>query len=57
MLQVKLKAAWVARATGMTEDEEELRRRYRLTRHTGVRETPKDKTGNKQARREFSGPS
>ena len=43
-----MKAVWFAYATGMKEDEEKVLRRTRLTRCTGVKETPKDKTGNKQ---------
>ena len=39
---------WVAYATGLKEDEEAVMRRYRLTRCTDVKETPQDKTGNKQ---------
>ena len=45
---MKNKAVWLAYAVGFKEDEEAKMRRYRLTRCTGVKETPKDKTGNKQ---------
>ena len=45
---MKCKAEWFAYAAGLKEDEEEVMRRYRLTRCTDVKETPKDKTGNKQ---------
>ena len=43
---MKANAIWFAKQ--FQEDEEVLRRRLTLTRHTGVRQTPKDKTGNKQ---------
>lgn len=46
--QVKNKAVWFAYAVGFKEDEEAVMRRNRLTRCTDVKETPKDKTGNKQ---------
>ena len=45
--QVKHKADMFAHAVGFKEDEEAVRRRMTLTRCTDVRETPKDKTGNK----------
>ena len=47
-IQVKNKAVWFAYAVGFKEDEEAVMRRNRLTRCTDVKETPKDKTGNKQ---------
>ena len=45
--QVKHKAERLSYALGFKEDEEKVRRRLTITRTTGVRETPKDKTGNK----------
>ena len=46
--QVKNKAVWFAYAVGLAEDEEAVMGRNRLTRCTDVKETPKDKTGNKE---------
>ena len=50
-----MKAVWFAYATGLKEDEETIIRRNRLTRCTEVRETPPDKTGNKQDFFSFGG--
>ena len=44
---MKNKAFWFAYAVGLKEDEEAVMRRNRLTRCTDVKETPKDKTGNR----------
>ena len=44
---MKNKAVWFAYAVGLKEDEEAVMRRNRLTRCTDVKETPKDKTGNR----------
>ena len=45
--QIKNDAVWLSYALGFKEDEEAVRRRLTRTRCTGVRETPKNKTGNK----------
>ena len=45
---MKNKAVWFAYAVGLKDDEEAVMRRNRLTRCTDVKETPKDKTGNRQ---------
>jgi len=45
--QVKVLAVKFAYVAGCKEDEEAKKRRLTLTRTTGVRETPKDRTGNK----------
>ena len=46
--QIKNDAVWLAYTLGFKEDEQAVRRRQTRTRCTGVRETPRDKTGNKQ---------
>ena len=46
--EVKNKAVEMSYALGFKQDEEAYRRRWTLTRHTDIRETPKDKTGNRQ---------
>ena len=46
--EVKNKAEQISYAVGFKEDEAAYKRRWTLTRHTGVRETPRDKTGNRQ---------
>ena len=45
--QIKRDADWMAYALGFKEDEETIRRRLTRTKWTGVKQTPRDKTGNK----------
>ena len=45
--QIKKDVEWLAYALGFKEDEETIRRRLTRTKCTGVRQTPRDKTGNK----------